>query len=185
MSVPLDMRQIFQPTPTEYPERPTASPSTPPSAADPTSISPPSPDSPTIPPPEPSSANLTQLTDSANACIAEVRKKVSLWNAEWGPIRHWPRLFENEFGDAKEKQCSGEWVDGVQLVVDEGRKIVNQLQQAVEANLPSDDWMVRDLWRSSLLLMAHLLEGITVLETRLEIVAPYPYESIGQYSHGK
>jgi hypothetical protein len=189
MSVPLDMHWIFQPTSAEYPEHFTNSPSIPPSDIDLASSPPSSPQSSSLPSVHPSSsiADFTQLTDSAHALIADVQKKVSLWNADWGPIHQWPRLFETKFGDAKEKECSDDWVENIQLVVENGWKIAHQLRQAVEGNLPSNDWMVRDLWRSSLSLMADLLEGITVLETRLEIVAPFPHQSLGrsQYSQDK
>jgi hypothetical protein len=120
--------------------------------------------------------------DSAQARIADVRRKLSQWNVEWGPIHQWPRFFENALSDAKEEGRSGQWVEEVQLVVDEGRKLVQELHQAVDGCLPIEEWMVRDLWRSCMSLNSHLSEGITVLETRLEIVAPFPHEKIGRYS---
>ena len=75
------------------------------------------------------------------------------------------------------------WVERIQLVVDDGRKLVRELQQVIDGGFPVDPLIIRDTWRSSLSLMAHLMEGITVLKTRLEIVAPFPHESIGRHAH--
>jgi hypothetical protein len=107
---------------------------------------------------------------------------VSLWHSGWGPIHQWPRLFENGFGDAKALGRSGAWVDEIQLVVEDGRRLINELHIAVNGSFPAEDWMIRDMWRSSLALMSHLLEGVTVLETRLEIVAPFPQEATLRYA---
>lgn len=125
----------------------------------------------------------TQSFDSAQGRIADVRQKLSQWHVEWGPIHQWPRLFENAFSDAKEQGHSCLWVEEIQSVVEDGRKLIRQLEHAIDGSLPGEPWMIRDIWQSSMSLMAHLLEGITVLETRLEIVAPFPHEAIGRHAH--
>jgi hypothetical protein len=129
-----------------------------------------------------SSTESIQPVDSAQARIAHIRQQLLQWNTDWGPIHQWPRHFEDGFGDAKDDGRSGPWVEEIQVVVEDGRRLVQELQHALNGSLPMEDWMIRDVWRSSLSLMAHLLEGITVLETRLEIVAPFPHEAIWRYA---
>ena len=68
------------------------------------------------------------------------------------------------------------------FVVEDGQRLLKELQQVVDGSFPKEDWMVRDMWRSSMSMMTHLLEGITILETHLEIVAPFPHEAIWHYA---
>lgn len=192
-SDPVDTSRLFQPTSAEHPDDLfTPVRATPPQTIEPLPdifpqlLHPPTPvngSQPTIGPSPTSSTQTIEGTDSVTARIADVRHQLLQWNAQWGPIRHWPRLFEDAFGDAKEQGRSGPWVEEIQSVVEDGRKLVRQLEQVIDGSLPADSWMIRDSWRSSLSLMAHLLEGITVLETRLEIVAPFPHEAIWRHAH--
>jgi hypothetical protein len=116
--------------------------------------------------------------DSAQGRIAAVRQKVSKWNIEWGPVHQWPRFFENTYADALEEGRMDAWVDTIQLVVDEGRSLVREVGDAIDGTLPLEDWHVRDIWRSGMELIHHLFEGISTLETRLEIVAPFPKDDL-------
>lgn len=130
-----------------------------------------------VPPAVPSVAVINSAQpriDSAQARIAAVRQKVSKWNIEWGPTHQWPRFFENAYAEALEAGCIDAWAEKIQLVVDEGRNLVREIGDAIEGTLPLEDWHVRDIWRSGMEIMRHLFEGISTLETRLEIVAPFP-----------
>ena len=55
---------------------------------------------------------------------------------------------------------------------------MREVEDAIEGTLPSEDWHVRDVWRSSMEILQHLSEGISVLETRLEIIAPFPKDDL-------
>lgn len=67
-----------------------------------------------------------------------------------------------------------EWMLEIYEIVDEGRALQRELQQAIDDALPREDWMIKDLWRSSLQLMEFILEGIYTLEVRLDLTNPYP-----------
>jgi hypothetical protein len=106
----------------------------------------------TLQPPDPPlpsaeiSTSVTWSKNSAPARIANLRQKVSLWHVEWGPIHHWPQLFENGFGDAKEQGRSGQWAEEIQLVVENGRELLKEIQLIVDGMLPTEDWMMQDVW---------------------------------------
>ena len=84
--------------------------------------------------------------NSAPARIANLWQKVSLWHVEWGPIHHWPQLFENGFGDVKEQGRSGQWAEEIQLVVENGQELLKEIQPIVDGMLPTKDWMMQDVW---------------------------------------
>ena len=70
--------------------------------------------------------------------------------------------------------------------MENGRRLINELNLAVDGSFPMEDWMIRVMWRSGFALMSHLLEGITALETRLEILVPFPADTILRYAaHAK
>ena len=125
-----------------------------------------------------SSPTTVASTDSAQSRIAAVRQKVSNWNTDWGPIHQWPRYFENAYAVALEEGSTDSWADSMQLIVDEGRSLVRDMGEAIDGTLPSEDWLVRDMWRSGTEILRHLFEGISILETRLQIVAPFPDDDL-------
>ena len=120
----------------------------------------------------------TAAIDTAQARMAAVRRRVAKWNIAWGPIRQWPHCFEDAYAEALDQGCTDAWANEVQLVVDEGRNLVRDLGDVIDGTLPSEVCYVRDLWRSAMDMMCQLCEGISALETRLQIVAPYPEDTL-------
>lgn len=118
--------------------------------------------------------------DTAQARMADVRRRFAKWNITWGPIQQWPHCFTDEYTEAMGRGSADAWVNEIQLIVDEGRNLVRDLGDVIDGTLPSEDCFVRDLWRSAIDIMRHLFEGISALETHLQIVAPYPEDTLRQ-----
>jgi len=116
--------------------------------------------------------------DTAQARMANVRHRLAKWNAAWGPINLWPHHFEDAYVEALDQERADAWANEVQEVVDEGRKLVCDLGDVIDGTLPSEDYYVHDLWRSAIDIMRNLYEGISTLETRLQIVAPYREDTL-------
>jgi len=70
------------------------------------------------------------------------------------------------------------WANEMQLVVDEGRALVHELGNVMDGSLPLEDIYIQDIWRSGMDIIRQILEGISMLETHLEIVAPFPDEDL-------
>lgn len=125
--------------------------------------------------------DFSMFAPSAQTKLSHLRKRILSWNVEWGRIREWSKVFEEEYKLAWQEGRAEQWCGDVQSTVDEGRSLLEELKKVLDGDLPEDPLFIRDIWRSEQELAESLHEGMTILIARLCVVAPTKGEDFGDY----
>lgn len=110
--------------------------------------------------------------------LHHIRILTEQWTSGLGPVDQWPRIFQEGYDDACRKPTQrstqeevDEFLKGVALHVENGRKILQELRKDPVVKPPSSI----EGWGEFLIagdLMDLLYRGISLLEVRLDILAP-------------
>jgi hypothetical protein len=74
------------------------------------------------------------------------------------------------------------WVAEVREHANIGRKLLHQLSN-MELYLPNTAWEVRELWRLEVDALQWVIEGLAVIDVRVDLMNSSPYNLIADFAH--
>ena len=113
------------------------------------------------------------VTMSALQHLATIRTSVQQWCYGWGAPRYWPAQLRRGLEAAVYDSTVNLWVEEVESHLIAGRHMVDSMYEVMDGDLPSEDWLYRDLWRQSVDVLSTLHEGIACLNTHVALMASY------------
>lgn len=113
------------------------------------------------------------------ALLATVRYQVQQWCYGWGPPRRWSVPLATGLHAAILNNSLWAWEEELQVHVSAGRKLVDAMHGVMDGELPTEEWLYRDLWRQAVELLSTLHEGIACLEAHIALVIPPASVRIG------
>lgn len=107
-----------------------------------------------------------------------LRDDIKIWCSYWGGIQAWPETFELIFHRASKrgKDKVGRFIERVLVHELRGKSLLRQLQ-FIEGSLPDSEAVLRSLWSYQQEQVITLVQGITIIQTKLPILRRISFAS--------
>ena len=112
-----------------------------------------------------------------------IRTEVVRWASIWGGVACWPDSLELMFqaACAEGRQRTIDWSLEVWSHMETGRQLL-QLLENLDGELPDHPYVLRVLWREYRNAISTLVEGTTIIKTRVNMVNPGMFALKGESS---
>jgi hypothetical protein len=104
------------------------------------------------------------------AHLTTIHQDVLEWMGDWGPIPSWPVKITDDLEQARETDTLEAWLTNASTRLNCGRALLCRLWALPSFPLPKDVDEVRNIWRQSFELVGTVQNGVSCLESRLEMV---------------
>jgi len=96
-------------------------------------------------------------------------------------VKLWHLNLDDEHHKATEENRVDKWVAEVLEHASIGRKLLHQLSN-MESYLPNMAWEVRELWRLEVDALQWVIEGLAVIDVRVDLMNSSPYNLIADFA---
>jgi len=109
-----------------------------------------------------------------DAEICETFQSAIRWTSAWGGVSNWEDYLESRFQSHLKTPASNSgkfksWLIDMYKHADRGRKLQGKLE-GFERRLPSNEYLIRLLWRRQFEILTRVIRGVVILETRLGVI---------------
>lgn len=102
-----------------------------------------------------------------------LRFQINLWASIWGGVQFWSDSLQQIFTSvcSEGTQAVNNWSLEIWRHADAGRELLVACK-GLEGDLPDEPYAIRIMWREYSKLIELLVQGITIIDTRLAVVNP-------------
>ena len=105
--------------------------------------------------------------------LQDLRFQINRWASIWGGVHFWPDSLQSLFTTVCSQgvQAVNDWSLQVWQHADAGRELLAACR-ALDGELPEEFYAIRIMWREYSKLIELLVQGITIIETRVAVINP-------------